>query len=515
MLKFLKKPGTIVISLGDEGAILTCFGNDRLEGRIFTSSPYSVEVTEFFRNKESYKVLLLLDTIDQNFIFANLPPVGQKNLNKIIQRKLSTEFDQEDINACYFLGKEESKVRKDLRYVFVSVRNSPPVSEWVEFVSSLPNIFAGIYLVPVEAEDLLIKIKSLKKVSKKSNDDWDILISQNRVGGFRQIVFRGGRLIFTRISQSLSIQSPDSVGMNVSQEASNTLEYIRRIGYTDQKISFFVLTSKDSEAYIDISGINKQDVYHLSPYDIAQSSNIKNSALENDKFGDVVIASNFVSSKKILRLETKEIKKTIDFLKIRTASLLTLNFLTFFFPLLSLYFIYDGYSNSSRTDELTTSISSVQSRATTVKDFEKEYKLNPQMLSDVLRVNENLTTLENKDYIEMVSKFSKAVKDKLDIISYAFKIEASDTYRLTFRGTLNYNVDDVSDIFFKANEFKKAVETEFTGFEVKIENLPSENNLKIGASDSGKNTNPVIAVVIVGTKGQIAQQNQQQPLPPQ
>ncbi|MDX1950466.1 MAG: hypothetical protein SFT90_08255 [Rickettsiales bacterium] len=524
MKNLLKKTGSIIISLGDEGAILTCFSGDFLENRIFTSSPFSSDVSQFFLGKEGYKVYILLDTIDQNFIFANLPPVGKANIKKIIQRKLKTEFDPSDLNSYMELGKEETKTRKDIKYVFVSIRNSSPLSEWLEFVETIPNVFVGIYLLPIEAEDLLIKLKSLKKVSKKSNDDWDILISQNRVGGFRQVVFKGGKIIFTRISQSLSIQSPDSVGVNISQEALNTLEYIRRIGYTDQKISFFIISAKDSAPYIDIVGINKQDVHHLSPYEISQASPVKNSALENDKFGDVVLAANFVvSKKKLLKLETKEMKSNSDFLLVRAMVNLILNGIIIFLPILTAYLFYSAYNNSIEAENINNRISTLQMDLANVKDFEAENKINPTILGDMIRVNNSIKEMENTEFIDLLKMFRKVSMKHLAIISYTLETKDS-AYTLVFRGNLVYNKKDISDIFFKANKYSKLLKKEFEGLELKIDNLPSEKSLKLGTTtQSSLGGDPVITITISATKGQLKQileqrkqmmQNQQAPQSP-
>ncbi len=504
MKSFLKKSGHIVISLGDEGAILTCFSGDRLENRIFTASAFSNEVADFFKGKENYIVSILLDTIDQNFVFSSLPPVGSKNLNKIIQRKLNTEFDKNDFNAYMFLGKEESKARKDLKYVFISVRNAPPLSEWLEFTAALPNLFNGIYLAPVEGEEFITKVKAIKKISKKSNEDWDILITQSRVGGFRQIVFKGGKLIFTRISQSLSIQSPDSVGLNISQEALNTLEYIRRIGYNDQPISLFIISSKDSLPYIDIPSVNKTDIHHLSPYDIAQTQSIKNAALENDKFGDVVFASNFINSKKVLKLETGSSKKVRSFLFIKRAINFVLTSIIIFAPILTFYLLFEGYQNSSKADQLNADIITLQSKVNAAKDFEQEYKINPGFLSDVIRLDSTILESEGKDYLDVLKKFYSVSSDKFKIISFNTRNDAAtNSFEVSIRGIILYNKNDVSDIYFKANDFKTLVNKEFNGTQVELLNLPSENNIKLGNNETQK-ADSVIGVTIKGTKGLMA-----------
>lgn len=504
MKNLFKKAGSIIISLGDEGAILTCFSGDRLENRLFTASAFSNEVAEFFKNKEKYTVSILLDTIDQNFVFSSLPAVGSKNLNKIINRKLNTEFDKNDFNSYMFLGKEDNKARKDLKYVFLSVRNAPPLSEWLEFTGTLPNVFEGIYMIPVEGENFISKIKGIKKISKKTAEDWDILITQSRVGGFRQVVFKGGKLIFTRISQSLSIQSPDSVGLNISQETVNTLEYIRRIGYAEQPISVFIVSSKDSLPYIDIPAVNKQDVYHLSPFEIAQTLPIKNSALENDKFGDVVFASNFVNTKKILKLDTTGSKIARHFLLLKSTINFIFTAIIIGAPLLSFYLLFQGYQNSSKADQLNADIVTLQSKVNSAKDFEQEYKINPDFLSDVLRLDTMITDSELKDHLAIIKKFNEVTEGKFKIISFNTRNDAvNNAFEVQFRGNLIYNKEDVSDIYFKANEFQTLITKEFTGITVEISNLPSENNIKVGTIEAQK-ADIVIGVSIKGTKGIMA-----------
>jgi len=141
----LKEKGNIVISLGDDGAIATCFKGSVLVKRHFLTSPFSPELNELSNLHPDFPIYLILDTIDQNYAFSNLPALKSSNLMKMVKRKIQNEFDPNDYNSYLFLGKDAKSVRKDLKYVFLSIRNSSPLSEWLDVIYELPNKFAGIH----------------------------------------------------------------------------------------------------------------------------------------------------------------------------------------------------------------------------------------------------------------------------------------------------------------------------------------------------------------------------------
>lgn len=300
-----------MLSIGDEGSILTCFEKRKLVKRVFVNSPASSEYLEMLKSAPKAPIYILVDVVDQAYIQHTLPPVSSMNVGKLVSRKLAKDFDDIDIKAAISMGRDKEG-RKEWHYLFVSVRNIPPFSDWLDAVSNLPNPFKGIYLVPLESmyylKDLQ-RVTALEKGVKPSG--WQILVSHNRVGGFRQVVFRNNKIIFTRIAQPIGGQTADVVAGNIEQETLNTIEYIRRLGYDDSEgLDVFIVASTEVKAVLELNALPATSRTVMTPSEIAMKLALENAAEDKDRFGDVVAAAHFIASKKhALKLGTPYTKK--------------------------------------------------------------------------------------------------------------------------------------------------------------------------------------------------------------
>ncbi len=73
----------------------------------------------------------------------------------------------------------------------------------MNLVHELPNRFLGVYLVPVEAQDFITAISGALP-AEKDPAQLQILVTHNKVSGYRQVVLKDGVLIFTRLTQGLN-----------------------------------------------------------------------------------------------------------------------------------------------------------------------------------------------------------------------------------------------------------------------------------------------------------------------
>ena len=482
----LSNKQNIVISLGDDGAILTRFIAGKLVKRAFASSAYSSEFTNFVKDYPKDSVYLLLDTVDQNYIFSNLPSsVNSKNQLKIVKRKLQNEFDQNDLNSYINLGKDDLGSKKDVRYVFISLRNASPLTEWLEVIYDLPNKFMGIYLVPIEATDLVLRLEKSQQVPSSANskieskEKWQVLITHNRVGGFRQIVFKNGKIIFTRISQNTGLQSPDAVGINITQEASNTLEYIRRIGFTDQPLSVYIVAVKEAQQFIEIPGVNQKNVTFFSPLELAQKFALKEAALETDKFTDVILASNFINAKKkYLKISTAAAKKSENLEILGTVCTVILYILFLLFPVLTALELDEIIDNSSQLELLDRDKTGLVASVNSIKDFQKEFGIKPKLVNDAVKAD----TIINQSKLvltDILNKINKIDVYSVNVADFDFEKNLA-TSQNKFTGKFIFDepsIDNVNEILYKTTEFEKAVKQEFSDFIVTITGVPDEKQL--------------------------------------
>ena len=184
------RSGKFVLFLGDEGAILVYLQGKKVLRRLFASSPEPANtrsLLEALSVDPKAPVTMLIDMMDQSFVRQTLPPVTQFSVSKLIKRRLDRDFAADDIKGAIILGREKGG-RKDWNYMMVSLANTHLLNKWVELIAERPNPFGGIYLLPIEAE--LYTKTLVEKLGLKSNSEWQLLVSHNKVSGFRQVVLQ-------------------------------------------------------------------------------------------------------------------------------------------------------------------------------------------------------------------------------------------------------------------------------------------------------------------------------------
>ncbi len=504
MALFAKKPD-IVISLGDDGAIISAFLEGQLIKRIFVTTPSSTDFMDLVKSYADSPIYLLLDTIDQNYIFSNVPAISRAGVNKVIERKITTEFDPNDINASLFLAKETGN-KPTLRYLFVSVRNAPPLKDWLTEIYNLPNKFMGIYLLPIEAESFIKEVRTITHGELiPIPKEWEVFITYNRVGGFRQVVLRNGKLIFTRISQSVSLQTPDAIGKNISHEAANTLEYIRRIGFGDQTISIYIICSKDAGNYIEIPGVKSKDVYTYTPFELAQKMGFEQNAQESDKFGDVIFATSFINNqKKILKLLTPEIKARQKRQAIAKSVSYTSYFMFVVMPLVAAFFLYQGFSSLKQVGANSKILEEKQNQFNALKDFKQVYGISPEMLDDVMKTRDAFNE-KDKFLFDILSTYRQLDQYSTSITDIGYEegsvpgaFELKIVSKFIFPAGQSF-----SDVLYAFDQFSSKMKDAFKQqYDVNFEGLPSDKDLKVDVQSGEQKGSSYDVTVIITNKQQ-------------
>jgi len=303
-----------VLFIGDEGAILLYIQDNVVKSRQFVpdASEQNLDELRTSLNQDmKAPISLAVDSMDQSYIQQTLPPVSSMSVNKLIKRRLERDFGPNDIKGAISLGREESG-RKDWNFLMVSIERSRQVSMWLDFLLALPNRFQGIYLVSVETEIIIRNLERAMGVPKTgTGSKWKIFVSHNKVGGFRQVVLRNGRIIFTRMSQPIGESTPEVIAGNIEQEMQSTLEYMKRLSYESAAgLDIYIIASSSIKPLIDKSKFTTKSFQILTPYEVAQYLGIEGATQPTDQFGDVILAACIATSRKhILTLSTPESKK--------------------------------------------------------------------------------------------------------------------------------------------------------------------------------------------------------------
>lgn len=312
-----KSNGKFILNIGDEGGILTYMEGKAVVRRLFAPTPNYSDTKPFIELLQSNPkapISMLVDVMDQSYVQHSLPPVSSLTINNLIKRKMERDFSDDDLRGALQIGREKEG-RKDWKYLFVTLSNSPNLQSWMELVLEQENHFIGVYMLPVEAEDFIRRMQQAvtgRKPGKGKKDEfasqWQLLVAHNKVGGFRQVVVKDGKLIFARLAQPIGDNQPEVIAGNIEQEISVTIEYLKRLGYADdQGMDVYIIASEAIKQAVDTNNIHVAAVYPMSPHDAALKLGLEQVTEANDQFADVVLAAAFATAKKhLLKLETKE-----------------------------------------------------------------------------------------------------------------------------------------------------------------------------------------------------------------
>lgn len=312
-----KKKAKFVLIIGDEGGILTYQQGDEVLRRMFAPTASYQDTAGFLEclaQDPKAPIYLLVDMMDQSYIQQSLPPVSSFSIDKLIKRRMERDFAAEDLKGALLIGRE-AQGRRDWKYLFVTLSHSPQLSGWVDMALELPNPFGGLYLLPVEAGIFMQQLHEavtgektqvkLKKGEIEPNR-WLVLVAHNKVGGFRQIVLRNNKLIFARLAQPIGDSQPEVIAGSIEQEISVTIEYLKRLGYSDdQAMHLYVIAGQAIKQSIEPRNLQTGTLHLLTPHEVAEAIQYTKATEPTDNFADVILSVAFAKARKhLLRLDT-------------------------------------------------------------------------------------------------------------------------------------------------------------------------------------------------------------------
>lgn len=294
-----------VIIIGDDGAILVYMQGSTVVRRLFAPSAqpdHTASIIELMQTHPNVPLYILADVMDQQYVRHTFPPVSSLSVSGLVKRRLDRDFQAEDLKGSLPLGRDKTG-RKEWNYLLIALASTPLMQQWLEMLVELPNELKGIYLVPVESQQY---IGALKKAIGGPALSWQLLVTHNKVSGFRQVVLREGKLVFTRVTQAIDDGVAAVIAGNIEQEIINTLEYLRRLGFTDNaQIEMFVITAQEVKETLDLNRFKAGGAHVVTPLDIADALGLQQAALSADRFGDVVMAAWFgIAKKRVLKFLT-------------------------------------------------------------------------------------------------------------------------------------------------------------------------------------------------------------------
>lgn len=305
---------SFTVSIGEYGVVVALHNGNDVQNKILISSlseEHKPQLTDLFVSNQKARIYLLVDTNTQTYKRKSYPLIREFDFRKIAKRDAEKENDASEKSFKSFYYTKNKEQRK-WDCTFVSAFESEEIIKWEEFLMSLPNVFVGIYMLPIETYHLAKVIFDIAKSEKKVSENQNHLISftiQNKISGIRQTIFYNQTIVFTRVVH-YDVGSKN-FAERFEQDLFRASEYLRMIfpNLKIQDVTMINVLSDDIIEKIKYSKNHDLKFINYSPFEIATKAGITNVITKNtSNFSDVLIANFFANDrKKILKFQNSRI----------------------------------------------------------------------------------------------------------------------------------------------------------------------------------------------------------------
>ena len=304
----------ITINIGNKGAILSVLSGNKVFDTFFLetfSQETLPQVLDFFKKHKGLDAIILLDTVAQNYNYKIFPPLSYFDLQDMVNRKFNTEIPKNDLKQKKLLYK--NSLDKRSVYLFVSASTDSPLKEWLNFFNIVPNNLIGIYMVPLEAEEIAKKImisNGMKETLKKKNS-WILIIFNNRASDLRQVAIFNGNIAFTRLI-SFDSSKEDLVEFT-KNDIIRTSEYIKRFDTEFNLDKLVIITVLDQQSKTALRELKMEKTLFLNytPSEVSRMIKVGAGYINKDeKYSDLIISMFTLQNKKNIKFGNQKINIT-------------------------------------------------------------------------------------------------------------------------------------------------------------------------------------------------------------
>ncbi len=284
-----------VLLIGDAGALIARLSGNSVESHTYMCGAIEdniqqakLALAEFPR----LPVVILFDVLGQAYRRDRLPPVNMLDRPKIMARKLEALFPGTELKGGLRLGASEGEVR-GFDYLFAAVTASPEVTPWQKMLEQIENPISDVRLLPVESVKLLQRLIGRANGGDSKPGQWNILISQHRTGGFRQIVTRDHRLAIARMTSGfVDIDSAGEIGSLLQHEIGATIDYITRLGFDRAEgLNAVFIGRSDIGAALKTAQLQVRKLTAFSPAEAGETAGISGARDDSGHFADLLHAA--------------------------------------------------------------------------------------------------------------------------------------------------------------------------------------------------------------------------------
>lgn len=473
------------IIVGNNGSYLTLNNGNTIVHSVFIESLNNeatrADISKLFKKYSRTSIYIILDNVGQNYNKKKFQNVGFFDVRKIAERKFNYEIPKGDLKEKRFLGK--NKQTGDWEYMFISSPIDDFLQDWLNIIEVNTNILQGIYMLPLETENVLKKLQKTL-FAKGKETKWNIVLFENKVSGFREITFFDKLLLFTRI---LSFEiGPTTFLQNFQNNVSRTIEYLKRFSrdFKLDDLTIFIITNADRKK--EFANINEKNIKVYTTKEFATLFKVSLPEKFLTNYSDILLQSIIMRSKKIISFSNKEMKS----MKLLSTLLTYINIfknvglavVSFIFVIIFSYFIKNKAA---------------------LKIAERNYRNKQQEFEQKKKVEfgDGLTNLDNIIDISAFYSDIKSTNVNMFVFLKSFSAVSSGIFLVNSTGwninnfTKNkftpniqskssFSIDGVlinktgkiDDLFKIYEEYEKKLKTTFPNYSIVLPSLPKNIN---------------------------------------
>ncbi|MFA7430098.1 MAG: hypothetical protein WCZ23_08070 [Rhodospirillaceae bacterium] len=295
-LENLLRGKMFVLSIGDEAAVVTLISGGKV-ANAWVASPDPAEgaadVLDALNTARSVPVFVLMDAFEQVFREEKVPKVNFFDQKKVVDRHLQMTFPGNNLQAAMSHGADP---QGNKFFLFCSVPPTDLVKGWLSALDKAKRRPRGVHMLPLESLDML---DALTPPAAQKGVRWRILFTFNMTGGLRQIVSKQGRIMVTRLTPPPPPDSNIDPVQIVERQFSETLAYVKRMGYQKgDNLDVVVLAEEPVATSIRERAWEAHSVTVHSPHEVGEALGLGRIGQPGQPYADVVHALWFATRKK-------------------------------------------------------------------------------------------------------------------------------------------------------------------------------------------------------------------------
>ncbi|KLT22490.1 hypothetical protein wVul_0855 [Wolbachia endosymbiont of Armadillidium vulgare str. wVulC] len=459
-----KSKSKFMLSIGEEGIMLLYFKNNTLNKRYFVKGKNDKAVSDLISCLSSDKkapLYLVLNRADQNYSLQFITRANKISAYLSAKTKMEHFSRNNDISSV-FLVEKPNKFNQNWCYLLVSSKAKHLVEYWLNVFIEIGSNFKGILMFPIEISNIT------KKILHKDPSNWKIIVAATKTGGYRQVVLKENKMVFTRLVPFTNDNLPGIIAGGIYQEVQDTIRSLTKFGFEkNNPIDLCIIVSEDIKASLSVINFSENSVNILTPYELGKLLGAELAISEKDNFCDTIILFHSFKNKLAAIFNTKETKEfyLFNYLYLNSSRI----FLHFALVLvvINALCLLNLYSNFNVADNLSAKQSILNNQLIKLSKSYNVKKIDE--IYDFININNILLKIEYSP-LTQVKYVEKLKVPGIELRSFEWNYNEAKSYITT---TLRFNFQSGKNISYQYEKLRKSLNDNFRTYDISISSLPT------------------------------------------